>query len=149
MARTVFYRHYTDLPHLAPDLLPDADAPLVGSVERVEAERPEDVVAAMVGALVGVFAEHGPLLRAIDDAARHDRAVAARLDEALVRPRALLERLLRDAAHPPPEPAETARMLMAAHRAYLLDVFGEGRAPRGARARATRSMTSMWERLLS
>jgi AcrR family transcriptional regulator len=149
LARTVFYRHWSDLRQLAPELLPDADDPLIGQLERVERERPDAVVAAMVKALVDVYARHGPLLRAIDDAARQDALVAERLDSALVGPRALIERLLRAAPHPPPNPAETTQLLMAAHRAYLLDAFGTGRARRGARAAARRALTALWERLLA
>ncbi|HEU4701155.1 MAG TPA: TetR family transcriptional regulator [Conexibacter sp.] len=149
LARTIFYRHYADLPQLAPDLLPDADDPLIGQIERVERERPEAVVATMVDALVGVYARHGPLLRAIDDAARQDARVAERLDTALVGPRALIARLLRAAPHPPPDPEESARLLMAAHRAYLLDVFGAGRARRGARSAARTALGAVWDRLLA
>lgn len=149
LARTVFYRHYADLPQLAPDLLPDADAPLIDRIEEVEAQRPEDVVAEMIAALVAVYAEHGPLLRAIDDAARHDRSVAERLDAALAGPRELLARLLADAPHPPPDPQESVRLLMATHRAYLLDTFGGGRPSRAARRRATAALTALWARLLS
>jgi len=149
LARTVFYRHWSDLHQLAPDLLPDADDPLIGQIERVERERPEAVVAAMVDALVDVYAGHGPLLRAIDDAARRDALVAERLDAALVGPRALIERLLRAAPHPPPNPRESTRLLMAAHRAYLLDAFGSGRPKRGARPAARRALMALWERLLA
>ena len=83
-------------------------------------------MAAMVDGLVALYARHGRLLRAIDDAARHDPAVAERLEVALVGPRELIVRLLADAPRPPDDPKESARLLMAAHRAYLLDTFGEG-----------------------
>ena len=146
LARTVFYRHYASVPQMAADLLPDSEAPLIG---HVEAQPPEEVVQAMIDALVGVYAEHGPLLRAIDDAARHDRAVAEKLDTALVGPRRLIERLLAAAPDPPPSPRESARVLMAAHRAYLLDTFGDGRPKRGAKRAATDALTALWARLLA
>lgn len=149
MARTIFYRHYADLPQLAPDLLPDTDDPIIHHIEQVEQERPQDVVATMIAALVDVYAQHGPLLRAIDDAARHDRAVAERLDTALVGPRRLIARLLAAAPHPPPNPQESARVLMATHRAYLLDTFGDGSPRRGARRAATQALEALWARLLS
>lgn len=149
LARTVFYRHWSDLPQLAPELLPDADEPLIGRIEAVERTDPARVVEAMLDALVGVYAEHGPLLRAIDDAARQDRAVAERLDAALVGPRRLIARLLAAAPHPPPSPQESARVLMATHRAYLLDVFGDGRPRRGARKAARAALGAVWDRLLS
>jgi AcrR family transcriptional regulator len=149
LARTVFYRHFDDLPSLTPELLPDADDPLVDRVARLAPDRPHEVVAEMVDGLVTLFAEHGRLLRAIDDAARHDPAVAERLERALVGPRQLIERLLSAAPHPPPRPAESARLQMAAHRAYLLDTFGAGDAPPGARAAARDALLAMWERLLA
>jgi TetR/AcrR family transcriptional regulator, ethionamide resistance regulator len=149
LARTVFYRHFDDLPSLAPELLPDADDPLVDQVERRAAQQgPQAIVQDMVKGLVALFAEHGRLLRAIDDAARRDPAVAERMETALVGPRELLERLLRGAAHPPPDPVESARVLMAAHRAYLLDTFGAGDAPAAARPAACAALLALWERLL-
>ncbi len=148
LARTIFYRHWTDLPQLAPDLLPDEDAPTIERIEQVERERPEEVVEAMIAALVALYAEHGPLLRAIDDAARHDPQVAERLDVALVGPRALIARLLANAPHPPPDPDESANVLMATHRAYLLDAFGRGDAPRNAKRAASDALTALWSRLL-
>jgi hypothetical protein len=39
--------------------------------------------------------------------------------------------------------------MMAAHRAYLLDTFGDGSPRRGARRRATEALEAIWERLLS
>jgi AcrR family transcriptional regulator len=149
LKRTVFYRHFRDLPQLAPDLLPDARDPLIDRIEQVERERPEDVVREMLAGLVAVFAEHGPLLRAIDAAAARDPEVAARLDTALDGPRRLLARLLTAAPHPPPDPAESARLMMAAHRAYLLDTFGDGKPRRGARRRATQALEATWGRLLA
>lgn len=150
LARTVFYRHFEDLPSLAPDLLPDADDPLVDRLQReADPQRPEALVRAMVEGLVDLFSRHGRLLRAIDDAARQDPAVAERLERALVGPRKLIERLLAAAPQPPPRPAESARLLMAAHRAYLLDTFGSGAAPRGAPAKVREALLAMWERLLA
>jgi AcrR family transcriptional regulator len=149
LARTVFYRHFDDLPSLAPELLPDADDPLVDRVQRSPAAQPRDVVREMVDGLVDLFSRHGRLLRAIDDAARHDPAVAQRLEGALAGPRRLLEGLLREAPNPPPDPAEAARMLMATHRAYLLDTFGAGDAPRAAVPAARAALLALWERLLA
>lgn len=149
LARTVFWRHYPDLPQMAADLLPDADAPLIDRVTALADAPPGDVVRAVVEGLVETYAAHGPLLQAIDDAARHDAAVAQHLDSALVGPRRLLAQLVAGAPHPPPDPAETARMLMATHRAYLLDTFGSGTPRRDARRCATEALLALWERLLA
>jgi hypothetical protein len=40
-------------------------------------------------------------------------------------------------------------MLMATHRAYLLDTFGAGDAAHNAPARARASLLALWQRLLS
>jgi AcrR family transcriptional regulator len=149
LTRTIFYRYFDDLPALAPVLLPDADDPLVAQVERIESDRPEEVVRQMIDGLVATYAEHGPLLRAIDDAARHDHEVAAQLDTALVGPRRLLARLLAGGPHPPADPEEFAKLLMATHRAYLLDQFGAGDADARARDRARETLAALWERLLA
>jgi len=147
LARTVFYRHFDDLPSLAPELLPDSDDPLVDRIgRRAGQQRPQDTARDMVDGLVAVFAEHGRLLRAIDDAARRDAAVAERLEGALVAPRELIEGLLGGAPRPPPEPAEFARVLMATHRAYLLDTFGGGDASPAAPAAARAALHALWDR---
>ena len=148
LARTVFYRYFVDLPSLAPALLPDSDDAIVDRVRRIESGHPQDLVLEMVDELVATFAEHGRLLRAIDDAARHDPAVADRLETALVGPRLLSAALLEGAAHAPSSPHESARMLMAAHRAYLLDAFGAGHAPDDAPARARAALLALWQALL-
>jgi AcrR family transcriptional regulator len=145
LARTIFYRHFESIPELAPELLPDSASPLV---ERVTRMREDEVVAALIDGQVELYAEHGRLLRAIDDAARHDPDVAAELDRALVAPRRLLTRLLAGARHPPPDPGESARLLMATHRAYLLDTFGEGGDTPRRRATARAALKALWERLL-
>ena len=148
LTRTIFYRYFDDLPSLAADLLPDAGDPLIDQVERIEAEGRDAVLHQMIDGLVATYAAHGPLLRAIDDAARHDRAVAAQLETALVGPRRLLARLVAGAQHPPADPDEFARLLMATHRAYLLDQFGAGDADPEAPDRARTALADLWARLL-
>ena len=146
LTRTVFYRHFDDLAQMASDLLPDSEDPLVDQVQR---GAPEDLIAATVAGQVALYAEHGRLLRAIDAATASDAAVAAELDRALMAPRRLLERLVAEAPHPPPNPREFARVLMATHRAYLLDTFGDGNATPRRRREATAALTALWERLLA
>jgi TetR/AcrR family transcriptional regulator, ethionamide resistance regulator len=146
MTRTVFYRHFDDLAQMAPELLPDGNDPLVDQIQRGE---PEDLIAPMVGGLVSLYAEHGRLLRAIDAAAGADSSVATELDRALVAPRRLLERLVAQAPHPPPNPREFAQLLMATHRAYLLDVFGNGDATPRRRRAAAAALGALWQRLLA
>jgi hypothetical protein len=103
----------------------------------------------MIEGLVKVYAENGRLLQAMADAARQDPAFAAQLDTALEGPRALLMRLLQQSPQPPPDPAESARMLMTVHREYLLDRFGEGDDSPEVRAAARDALQALWGRLLT
>src|SRR5580704_1748342 len=120
LTRTVFYRHFDRLAQLAPELLPDSEDPLLDQILRGPAQ---DLIAAMVAGLVGLYADNGRWLRALDAAAAADPVVAGELDRALVGPRQLLDA---NAPHPPTSPREFALLLMATHRAYLLDTFGSG-----------------------
>ena len=75
-------------------------------------------------------------------------AIAAALDRALVGPRRLLETLAADAPHPPPDPRESALLLMATHRTYLLDKFGSGNDTPDNRQDAIAALAALWRRLL-
>jgi AcrR family transcriptional regulator len=146
LARTVFYRHFDRLAQMAPELLPDSEDPLLDQVLRGPAE---DLITAMVAGLVQLYADNGRWLRALDAAAAADPAVASELDRALVSPRQLLEQLVANAPHPPANPREFALLLMATHRAYLLDTFGGGHDTPERRTNATAALTALWERLLA
>lgn len=146
LTRTVFYRHFEGLPQLAPELLPDSDDPLV---DRVLRGSPEELIDTMTTGLVGLYAGNGRWLRAIDAAAAADPDVAAALDRALVGPRRLFETLVADAPHPPSNPSEFALLLMATHRAYLLDKFGSGSNSAENREDAIAALAALWRRLLA
>jgi AcrR family transcriptional regulator len=146
LARTVFYRHFDTLAQMAPELLPDAEDPLVDQVLRGS---PDELIEAMITGLVRLYAENGRMLRGIDAAAASDRQVAAELDRALVGPRRLLERLIADAPHSPTNPPEFALLLMATHRAYLLDKFGDGNDSPENRRDAVAALAGLWQRLLA
>src|ERR1700691_4254208 len=146
LARTVFYRHFDRLAQMAPELLPASEDPLLDQVLRGPAK---DLITAMVAGLVQLYAENGRWLRALDAAAAADPAVATELDRALVGPRRLLQQLVADAPHPPANPPEFALLLMATHRAYLLDTIGGGHDSAERRAEATAALMALWERLLA
>ena len=146
LTRTVFYRHFDRLAQMAPELLPDSEDPLLDQVLRGPAE---DLITAMVAGLVQLYADNGRWLRALDAAAAADPAVATELDRALVGPRRLLEQLVANAPHPPANPREFALLLMATHRAYLLDTFGGGHDSPERRSEATAALMALWERLLA
>jgi AcrR family transcriptional regulator len=146
LTRTAFYRHFDTLAQMAPELLPDSGDPLLDQVLRGPAE---DLITAMVSGLVQLYAENGRWLRALAVAADADPEVAAELDRALVGPRQLLERLVAEAPNPPGDPREFALLLMATHRAYLLDKFGAGHATPEGRREATAALLDLWQRLRS
>jgi AcrR family transcriptional regulator len=146
LTRTIFYRHFDRLAQLAPELLPDSEDPLLDQVLRGSAE---DLVTAMVDGLVALYADNGRWLRALDAAAAAEPAVAAELERALVGPRRLLEQLVTNAPHPPANPRAFALLLMATHRAYLLDTFGSGHDSPERRSEATSALMALWERLLA
>ncbi len=146
LSRTVFYRHFDTLAKMAPELLPDSEDPLLDQVLRGPAD---DLITAMIAGLVALYADNGRWLRALNAAAAADPAVAAELDRALVGPRGLLEQLVANAPHPPANPREFALLLMATHRAYLLDTFGGGHDSPQRRTDATAALIALWERLLT
>jgi AcrR family transcriptional regulator len=146
LTRTVFYRHFDRLAQMAPELLPDAEDPLLDQLVRGPAE---DLITAMVAGLVQLYADNGRWLRALDAAAAADPTVSTELDRALVGPRQLLEQLVANAPHPPANPHEFALLLMATHRAYLLDTFGGGHDSPERRANATAALIALWDRLLA
>ena len=101
---------------------------------------------------VDVYQRHGPLLRAVSEAAASDELVAAG--------RAPILRPLRRAGSRPPcaesrrrrrrrfaDPAETARALNLLAESYLLDAFG--REPRVEPETAVQTLTEIWVGLVS
>ena len=149
LKRTIFYRHYRDLPQLAPDLLPDAGDPLIGRIERSSASAPRTSCARCSRASSRCSPSTARCCaRSTPPAAQTRPSPPASTPPSKARA-ACSTRLLAAAPHPPPDPAESARLMMAAHRAYLLDTFGDGNPRRGARRRATEALEAIWERLLS
>jgi AcrR family transcriptional regulator len=146
LTRTVFYRHFDTLAQMAPELLPDSEDPLLDQVLRGPAE---DLISSMVAGLVQLYADNGRWLRALDAAAAADPEVAAELERALVGPRRLLEQLVADAPHPPPDAREFSLLLMATHRAYLLDKFGDGDDSPKNRQDAVAALAVLWQRVLA
>ena len=126
IGRTLFYRHFDDLGDLlmrvgreAMDELYDAQVALAQA--RVE-PTPEAVRAAMEPA-VDVYRRHGPLLRALNEAAVVDPLVLERTDQLRERFGRLIEDMIRRAtelgAVPVSDPAETALALTLLNEAYL------------------------------
>jgi AcrR family transcriptional regulator len=143
--RTIFYRHFDDLGDLlvrasrdAIDSLYAAQRPLGSAADRDA----EDVVADAVKRAVAVYRAHGPLLRAVVEAAASDPEVAAGHNAMRRQFDGLVEQALRKRGGRFADVAETARALNRLNEAYLLDAFG--REPRISTETAVQTLTEIW-----
>jgi AcrR family transcriptional regulator len=143
--RTIFYRHFDDLG----DLLVGASRDAIE--ELYEAQRPlgsgaagdaGDVVRQAIERAVAVYEKHGPLLRAVVEAASSDEEVAAGHRALRRQFDGLVEQALRERGSRLRNLAETARALNLLNEAYLLDAFGrERRVPTET---AVQTLTEIW-----
>src|SRR5437763_3539196 len=151
--RTIFYRHFDDLA----DLLMRAGREAIDDLYEAQRALAEarlgdgpEVVRRVIEAAVAVYQRHGPLLRAIAEAAGSDEQVAAGQEAVRARFDELLEAALREmphlAAHPPADLAETARALNLLNTAYLVDAFG--REPRVSGETAVQTLSEIWIALI-
>jgi AcrR family transcriptional regulator len=149
VARTVFYRHFDDLADLVVGLLEETGAELYQHEERLAAVG-DDEPAAIRHALqapVRTFSTHGPLLRAVAEAASHDERIDAGYQALVERFQVLIERYLRGLKERGQtrvaDPAQTARALNLLNLAYLLDVFGTNE-PKVSSEVALQTLTEIW-----
>ena len=149
MSRTIFYRHFDDLA----DLLVRAGREAVDELFEAQrafgeapiADGPDAIRSAFVPA-VAVYSRHGPLLRAIAEAAAADEEIAAGQRAVRQRFTDLAEAALRGmpdiAADPPADLSETARALNLMNEAYLLEAFGrDARVPAET---VVQTLTGIW-----
>jgi AcrR family transcriptional regulator len=149
--RTVFYRHFDDLGDLLTRASREAIEQLYeAQTELATARGGGDRQTAVRDALtraVGVFAEHGPLLRAIVEAATVDAQVAADVDALRRRFDDLTAQALTEVAAPGAvslaDVTQTAHALTLMNESYLLDAFG--REPRVSAETAVQTLTEVWE----
>lgn len=151
VARTAFYRHFEDRQHLLAAMLDDVGLELghVADTWMIDPDDSGDSVAQLHRSLSGlteIFIEHGRLLQAISDTARHDPrtgALYAALSDRLIA--ATAARINKDVVagrsqvH---EPLEVARALTWMNERYLLVSFG--RAPFSDPAAVLRALTEIW-----
>lgn len=149
LARTIFYRHFDGLADVVLSLLDRA----VADAEQVaySAEHPEapEILRAMLARGVDLYAEHGHLLAAVEEASHHDPAVERAY-------RAAFERSVESSAtmlaqgvangHYTLEPRPIARALLHMNAAYLGDALGRSSQP--DREEALRTLWTVWSRLL-
>jgi TetR/AcrR family transcriptional regulator, ethionamide resistance regulator len=131
LERTIFYRHFDDLGDLLAKVAREAitelyEAQVAMAEARVVADR--ESVRKSIGATVGIYSRHGPLLRALAEGAAVDPVLDARQAELRRRFDELVEgmilRGIEGGASSPPDPAESARALNRMVEAYLLEAFG-------------------------
>jgi TetR/AcrR family transcriptional regulator, ethionamide resistance regulator len=148
--RTIFYRHFDDLGDLlvrasreAIDALYSAQRP----AEDPAAGSVRDVVRPAIENAVDVYRRHGPLLRAVVEAAASDEQVAAGHNAMRRQFDGLVESAMRERGLDLPYLAETARALNILNEAYLVDAYG--REPRVSREVAVETLTQIWMGVLS
>jgi AcrR family transcriptional regulator len=149
VARTVFYRHFDDLADLVVGLLEETGAELYQHEEGLAAVG-DDEPAAIRHALqapVRTFSTHGPLLRAVAEAASHDERIDAGYQALVERFQVLIERYLQGLKERGQtrlaDPAQTARALNLLNLAYLLDVFGTNEQKVSSEV-ALQTLTEIW-----
>ncbi len=149
IGRTLFYRHFDDLADLLLRVAREAIDELYEAQVALAATRVGHDPANAFEAIelpVDVYRRHGPVLRALSEAAAADPLVAERQVELRDRFDQLVGEALARAGpltgNPVSDPAESARALNRLTEGYLLDAYG--REPRVEPAVATRTLTEIW-----
>jgi AcrR family transcriptional regulator len=149
LERTIFYRHFDDLGDLFMQTGREAIEELYETEVDLSAARngaEPEVVRTAIEPAVASYRRHGPLLRALTEAAAGDAQIAA--GQARIRRRfdGLVARSLNDLLElgpaPPADVDELARALNRMNESYLLDAFG--REPRISAATAIDALTEIW-----
>jgi TetR/AcrR family transcriptional regulator, ethionamide resistance regulator len=148
-SRTIFYRHFDDLPDLVLRLLEAPSADLLERERQIAlVDLPlDEAVRQALEAPVQAFAKHGPLLRAIAEATSHDEtiergftALMKQYDELILGYLRLLSDLGRGRLS---DHAAAARALNLMNVHFLLDVFGRPE-PRLTPEAALQTLTEIW-----
>jgi AcrR family transcriptional regulator len=148
--RTIFYRHFDDLADLLRRAGREAFEELFAAeqaLRNAHVDGRRDVVRAAIEPAVAVYRKHGPLLRAIAEAAAGgDEQIAAGQEAMFRRFDELVADVLRHSprleGRPEEDIAETARALNLLNVNYLLDAFG--REPRVSTETAVRTLAGIW-----
>ena len=153
LGRTIFYRHFDDLADLLMRAGREAiDDLLEAQVEFSRARMGDgpEVVRSAIEPAVAVYERHGPLLRAISEAAAVEERIAAGQEAIRERFREMIEQVLRASPNltvdPSADLAEVARALNLMNEKYLLDTYG--REPRAPAETAVRTLSAIWLALI-
>jgi TetR/AcrR family transcriptional regulator, ethionamide resistance regulator len=153
LGRTIFYRHFDDLGDLLVRVSREAIDELLEVQEGLAQVRPDDdpeAIRLRLRAGVDLYQRHGPLLRAVAEAAAGDEQIAAghvalrrRFDDLVADS---LRHFADLARTPVADVAETARALNRMNESYLLDAFG--REPRVSPETAVQTLTEVWDAVI-
>jgi len=147
LSRTVFYRHFDGLPAVVVGLLDDLLAAIVALADTGDPDDRETLRRQLAMA-VRAFREHGPLLLAFDEAARHDPRVEAVyrawFDHTVEVSAELIERGVARGHTPPMPVRDVTRALTAMNGNYLLDLVA--RDPEFDEAAALETLWTVWSR---
>lgn len=149
LTRTVFYRHFSDLPDLVLQLMRTIGGELMETSEDwVRDSESEPIGRESLRLVVEFFRRQGPLVAAVADAARYDdeigRVYAQILDTFVDMTARALEDLVARTRIAPLDARETARALTFMNERYLLESFG--RASHADPARVLDTLWTVWRR---
>jgi TetR/AcrR family transcriptional regulator, ethionamide resistance regulator len=143
LSRTVFYRHFDGLPELVLSMFEAVAAELAEELETGELRE-------ILEAAARAFSAHGPLLRAIDQAASHDAVIEAAYrtitDSFTARMGEQLRERMDEGRVRSGDPHELARALNLMNQRYLLETVA--RDPGFEPDRAVRTLLDVWEPVL-
>jgi AcrR family transcriptional regulator len=151
LERTVFYRHFENVGALllgaGREAIDELYAAQVDLAASRGGEMGRDAVERALVPAVALYAEHGPLLRAVSEAIAANQLVA--VDQEMLRRRfdGLLADAIRASGADVADPDETARALNLLNEAYLLEAFG--REPRVDPETARRTLAEIWSAVLA
>lgn len=149
LARTVFYRHFDSLADVVLGLLDDAVADAVEVAQRAPDPSQPAVLRAMLERGVDLYAQHGHLIAAVEEASHHDPTVERAYRDAFDRSVATTAELLAAGVangHYELDPRPVARALMHLNAGYLTDALARDRHP--DREQALETLWTVWSRLL-
>jgi AcrR family transcriptional regulator len=143
LSRTVFYRHFDGLPELVLSLF---DAITQELMAELQAAPGPGATRRILAAAVDAYAEHGALLRAVDEAARHDAGIEAAYRAVVDAFTGVMAGLIEDGMAEgrirPGNAYELARALNLMNGNYLLETLG--RDPDFDRALAVDTLMAVW-----
>jgi AcrR family transcriptional regulator len=149
IGRTLFYRHFDDLGDLVLRAASEAIEELFEAqlaLAQTRADYGPESVRDALRAAAAVYRRHGPVLRAVAEAAADDERVAAgqaevrrRFDELVI---PIVREVTAETRRPVADVAETARALNLLNENYLLDSFG--REPRVSIETAVQTLSEIW-----